>query len=85
MAWLHRNKRYPQSARMRGARGVGMIRIKLAKSGHVISTALVKGTGHEDLDNELKRLLKRASPGPAAPSAMNDPTNLLTLPVRFGK
>jgi colicin import membrane protein len=61
-------KRYPESARARGAQGRPSIAFTLDASGHVASVSLTHSSGQPDIDAEAVAMVRRASPFPAPPA-----------------
>jgi colicin import membrane protein len=64
-------KRYPESARARGAQGRPTVSFSLDASGHVASVALSHSSGQPDIDAEAVSMVRRASPFPAPPPGAN--------------
>ena len=61
-AWLASHKHYPESARERGEEGRAVFaRFRVARSGRVLSYAVVQSTGHPDLDAAIDRMMQGAS------------------------
>src|SRR5262245_12409925 len=62
-------KRYPDAARHRVQHGkvAVVVRFRVDRSGHVISSKIVKSSGEPLLDEEVFALLKRSSPLPLPP------------------
>jgi protein TonB len=83
-AWLERHKEYPRRARLRRLEGVVTLRLVLKASGAVADVALVKGSGHDTLDEAGLGMVARARPLPAMPAEMGRERLVLTVPVRFG-
>jgi protein TonB len=69
---LKRFKRYPEAAHRRGVQGVAVVRFTLDRSGHVITSEIVKSSGSSELDQEGLAMLKRASPLPVPPNEIPD-------------
>lgn len=63
-AWLERHKRYPRAATQRGIEGEATLQIDLDASGGVRSAAIVRSSGHGVLDDEVARMVARATPFP---------------------
>jgi protein TonB len=83
MAALERHKVYPLSARTRGAEGTVILRFALRRDGTVASWDIQRGSGHEDIDQAVAQMIRRASPLPAPPAELpGDPVSLV-IPVRF--
>lgn len=79
-AHLERRKRYPSAARSRREEGVAQVRFSIDSAGNVLSSQLVRSSGHAALDAEAIALMKRASPVPAPPAGV---ARTITVPIRF--
>jgi len=82
-AQLARAKRFPRRARIRGQEGLGHLSFTLDASGRVMSHRIVRGTGHDMLDRELRELIARAGPFPPFPETITTKSLELVVPVRF--
>jgi TonB family protein len=83
MGALERHKEYPFSARTRRAEGTVVLRFAMRRDGSVASWRIERSSGHEDLDQAVATMIRRASPLPAPPAEMpGDPVELV-VPVRF--
>ncbi len=83
MAALERHKDYPMAARMRRAEGTVVLRFAMRRDGAVASWRIERSSGHEDLDQAVAAMIRRASPLPAPPPELpGDPVELV-VPVRF--
>jgi protein TonB len=80
MAHLERRKKYPPAARKRRAEGTVLVRFAIDCSGNVLSSGLVRSSGHPELDEAVLALVRRASPVPAPPPGA---PHEITAPVRF--
>jgi len=67
---LERFKLYPDAALRRGKHGTVVVRFRVDRSGHVIFSQIVKGSGEPLLDEEVLALLKRSSPFPLPPDQL---------------
>jgi protein TonB len=82
-AHLARFKRYPVQALRRGEQGVTMVRFAMNHAGTVLSAVVVRGSGHDDLDQEALAWIQRAQPLPRPPpEVVQDPIELV-VPLRF--
>ena len=79
-AHLERRKRYPSAARSRRDEGVAQVRFTIDDSGRVLTSRLVRSSGHAALDAEALALMERASPLPAPPAGIS---RTITVPIRF--
>jgi len=82
-SWLNRHKRYPAQARRRRAQGTVKVQFTIDRNGRLLSHRVVSSSGHRLLDQEAEAMLKRASPMPAIPAALNRSRLTVTLPVNF--
>jgi periplasmic protein TonB len=82
-AYLARFKRYPIAAQRRNEQGVVMMRLMVARDGKVISAAVVRGSGFEELDQAAGDWVARASPVPAFTDDMTQAQVEVTVPFRF--
>jgi protein TonB len=82
LAWLHRNKRYPSQARRSGQQGSVTVRFTLDRMGRVLSSSVVRSSGHSILDGEARALLRRGRM-PPMPAAMQQSRLTITVPIRF--
>jgi periplasmic protein TonB len=82
MAHLNRHKRFPP-----GAAGTGIVTVAFAidRSGRVLSSRLVRGSGDAALDAEAVALPRRASPVPAPPANVGGGSVTLAVPIRFNR
>jgi protein TonB len=81
---LERYKRYPAAAERRGIKGVAVVRFRVDRSGHVVSSEIMKSSGSPILDEEALAVLERASPFPVPPDQIADPFLENFLPIWFG-
>ncbi len=81
-AHLVRFRHYPPDAERRGFTGVAMMRFSVDASGRIVSASLVRGTGHETLDEEAQAWLQRAQPLPPPPPDKVAP-NQIVVPFSF--
>lgn len=81
-AWLNRNKRYPKRARRRGHQGLVTVRFTVDRTGRVLSSDIVRSSGHTALDDEVRALMRRG-PMPRMPKAMKQARMTMTVPIRF--
>jgi protein TonB len=67
IAHLTRFKRYPESARSRGAEGTPTVAFSLDGGGRVTGAGLSRSSGERDIDAEAVAMVRRAAPFPAPP------------------
>ncbi|MBW0004098.1 MAG: TonB family protein [Hyphomicrobiales bacterium] len=67
LARLASFKRYPPTARARGAQGSPGVSFSIDSSGHVVGVTLTRASGDPDLDAEIVAMVHKASPFPPPP------------------
>jgi protein TonB len=82
MAHLNRYKRFPSSA---VGTGTVTVAFTIDRSGRVLSSRLVRGSGDAALDAEAVSLPRRASPVPAPPPNIGGGSIMLAVPIRFNR
>jgi protein TonB len=82
-AHLARFKRYPMLAQRRGEEGTALVRFAMNRTGMVLSVAVVRGTGHSELDQEAQHWIERAQPLPLPPPEVPGDSIELVIPLKF--
>jgi protein TonB len=80
---LERHKAYPRAARERGEKGVVQLAFSIDREGHVVSSEVLRSSGHPDLDDETLATVRRAQPFPRPPDDLDGAKFDFTLPVKF--
>ncbi|WP_151669963.1 energy transducer TonB [Nitrincola schmidtii] len=81
--YLAQHKRYPMAARRQRREGVAEVEFTINRQGQVLSSRIVRSSGHAMLDQEVLEMLTRAAPMPGFPSSINQNQLIITLPVSF--
>ncbi|EKV30096.1 periplasmic binding protein TonB [Caenispirillum salinarum AK4] len=81
--WLERHKEYPRRARLRRQEGTVVLRFVIDRQGAVLSHRIERGSGHSALDDEVEKMIRRASPLPAMPPGVAGETLEIAVPVVF--
>ena len=79
----HPAEAIPIAARRHDIQGVVHVRFSLDRSGQVEDIQIVLSSGFAILDEEAAAMLKRASPLPLPPLAMQGETKYVILPITF--
>ena len=82
-AHLERSKRYPREARSAGEQGTPSVRFSVDRRGRVSNVSIVNSSGHAVLDEATVSLMSRVSPLPPMPSAMQQASVTITLPIEY--
>ena len=80
---LQNSLRYPLMAQRQNEQGPALVHISFDRGGTLLSVALVKSTGYNELDWEAVALVKRAQPLPAIPDCFHMTQLSTDLPVNF--
>ncbi|HEY4985488.1 MAG TPA: energy transducer TonB [Bradyrhizobium sp.] len=81
VAHLDRHKRYPSHRLVRTTEIT--VAFVLDRLGHVLSTAIVKGSGDHAFDEAALDMVRRSDPVPQPPALVADEGLSFTLPVNF--
>jgi TonB family protein len=76
-----RHKRYPADRSLKSAEIV--VGFVLDRTGHIVSSEIVTGSGDPSFDAAALSMLKRADPVPAPPALIADEGLSFSLPVFF--
>lgn len=82
-AWLERYKHYPRRAQRRRQEGTVELTFVINRAGQVVRYEIVRSSGHDLLDDAVRRMIERAQPLPALPEGLAGSSIALTLPVGF--
>lgn len=83
LSWLGRYKKYPLFARERGLQGRVVLRLAVARSGHVTATSVEHSSGAEVLDDAALDMVHRADPLPPLPASFPGAVAEFRVPVDF--
>lgn len=83
LAHLERHKRYPYASQRQRQEGVAYLQFRMNRQGDVISFELQQSSGHAALDREVLAMIKRATPLPSIPDALDKTELKLVVPVEF--
>jgi len=81
-AWLESHKSYPDEARRRGEQGRAIVRFKVDRSGLVLDSQIISGTGSAILDEAVERMLRGARV-PAFPPGMDQEQITVTVQLHY--
>ena len=80
---IARQKRYPRIAQMRGWQGEIIIDLKIDGQGNLIKAKIKRGSTFKILDTEGMNMVKRASPFPKPPKALESKIFNVIVPISF--
>jgi protein TonB len=81
-AHLQKSIRYPKGSVMRHEQGVAQVHLVIDHAGKLTSFKLIRGSGHEALDDEAVALLQRV-PLPPRPAALGEKELAFDAPIVF--
>lgn len=82
-SWIEKYKKYPKKALRRRQQGLGLLYVKINKSGEVLSYKLNTSTKSTFLDEEIIRMVKKASPLPVIPDDLKISQYEFIIPIEF--
>lgn len=80
---IAKHKSYPKIAQRRGWQGTALLDLKIDSDGNVLSANVRESSGHDALDKRALAMVKKASPFPAPPKALQGRSFNITVPVSF--
>jgi TonB family protein len=80
-AHLDKYKRYPGDRSHQSAQII--IKFELDRTGHVVSTDIVKSSGDQAFDDAALAMMRRADPVPAPPPLVADEALSFSMPIIF--
>ena len=80
---LNQQKRYPKRARRKRYQGRVVFHLTLNHEGAVLSSGLAESSGHELLDREALKMIRRAQPFPAFHETMSKSELEMLVPISF--
>jgi protein TonB len=83
VAHINSYKIYPSDAQLRHEEGTVELRFTLNRHGQVLSSNIVRSSGHAELDREALDMLRRAQPFPTPPAELPGQQFPYTAPMRY--
>ena len=74
---------YPRAAQARDEKGVVQLAFSIDRAGRVVSSRIVRSSGHPTLDEEALAAIRRAQPFPLPPADLDGDTFDFKLPYGF--
>ena len=76
-------RQYPSSSKNANEQGRPWVTFTLDRSGRLLSSRLLKSSGHSALDTEVVAMVRRAQPFPPFPSDKAGSSDTFDVPIRF--
>ena len=80
---IAKKQSYPRAALRKELQGKAKVEINVDRDGNIVAHSLQSSTGHEVLDREVPKLMKRASPLPAPPADATDSQLTMVVPLAW--
>jgi periplasmic protein TonB len=80
---IKRHERYPDRARRQGWQGTTIVGLSLSADGKVKDVSILESSGREVLDDAAVQMVRRASPLPRAPEALQGKERIVRIPIVF--
>jgi len=81
--WVTRFKRYPEDAKNQRLQGTAIVRIRVSKDGHIVSSEIDTSSGIKAIDDAALAMVRDADPVPSFPESYHEEEIGLLLPVSF--
>lgn len=78
-----RKQVYPRAAMRKEIEGRAKVKITIDRTGTIVAHELKQSTGHDILDKEVPKLMKRISPLPTPPEQLADGQLTFVLPLSW--
>jgi TonB family protein len=82
-ARLSQVKRYPQVAVALHEEGTVLLSFQIDRAGRLLAWTIVSSSGHDDLDNEVARMIAEAAPFPPFPPSWDQSEKEFRVPIGF--
>ncbi|HEX5359596.1 MAG TPA: energy transducer TonB [Fluviicoccus sp.] len=82
-AWLNAHKTYPAALKKAKTQGTVVLTFTISRSGELLSSRIVIGSGEPGLDQAALDMLQRSSPMPPLPDELGLDKLTLTIPVEY--
>ena len=80
---IAKKQTYPRAALRQELEGRAKVEINIDREGNIVAHVIKSSTGHDLLDREVPKLLKRVSPLPAPPADASDSQLTMVVPLAW--
>lgn len=80
---IAKKQTYPRSALRKELEGRVRVEINVDREGNILAHAIKSSSGHDVLDREVSKIMKRVSPLPAPPAEATDQQLTMVVPLAW--
>lgn len=80
---IAKKQSYPRAALRKELEGRAKVEINVDREGNIVAHSLQTSTGHDLLDREVDKMMKRATPLPAPPADATDGQLTMVVPLAW--
>ena len=80
---IAKKQKYPRAALRKELEGRIKVEITVDREGNIVAHTVTKSSGHDVLDREIPKLMKRASPLPVPPADVTDAQLTMVVPLAW--
>ena len=80
---IAKKQSYPRAALRKEIEGQVRVEINVDREGNIVAHSLKTSSGHDVLDKEVPKLMKRVSPLPVPPAGVNDSELTMVVPLAW--
>ena len=80
---IAKKQTYPRAALRKELEGKVQVEINIDRDGNIVAHSVTQSSGHDVLDREVPKLMKRVNPLPAPPADVTDSQLTLVVPLAW--
>ncbi|MCC3861467.1 energy transducer TonB [Pseudemcibacter aquimaris] len=80
---IAKKQTYPRAALRKELEGRIKVEINVDREGNIVAHSVTESSGHDVLDREIPKLMKRVSPLPAPPAGASDAQLTMVVPLAW--
>ncbi|MDG1709262.1 MAG: TonB family protein [Emcibacteraceae bacterium] len=80
---IAKKQTYPRAALRKELEGRVSVEINVDREGNIVAHSVTKSSGHDVLDREVTKIMKRVSPLPAPPAGAEDSQLTMVVPLAW--
>ena len=80
---IAKKQTYPRAALRKELEGKVQVEINIDRDGNIVAHSVTQSSGHDVLDREIPKLMKRVNPLPAPPADVTDSQLTMVVPLAW--